>query len=471
MKSYLAEIDGQREFYSRIGINPDLSHNTDGVERGNLYENKLNIDNINKVLFQAIKYASRIRIRGEKLPANIILNDLNREIVYIFQSADLLSDIEKVYFGAASKGNDDFSTMAKHVAIDYSTSDGLMELLKYVNSDNYVKYHIDKFNIIGLSQQYYKIMPNKDSFVKGKDAEIRKPNVLKDRVYPYDKDNNLEFEDIMDCLNPGLLQREQGAYYTPKAYVDEMHKLLFQAISAIPKGMDYVIIDRCAGTGNLEEGLPSEILEHCVLSTIEFNEYVILNYKYGDKCLVVIPNIDALAYDIIPAEFNEQGIANDYIREKINDENCAVILMENPPFSESGSGGTQNTGKKENAWKHSFVINKMKEEYKGVVLNDLSNLFIWSGFKYYLNKPYDSYILYSPTKYWRNQNLVNKKFCGGFLCNRQEFHASQHSAVGCMFWSNVDDFETQSISLTPYSIIEDKVNRASDDITIKKSIS
>lgn len=469
MKSYLAEIDGQREFYSRIGINPDLSHNTDGVERGNLYENKLNIDNINKVLFQAIKYASRIRIRGEKLPANIILNDLNREIVYIFQSADLLSDIEKVYFGAASKGNDDFSTMAKHVAIDYSTSDGLMELLKYVNSDNYVKYHIDKFNIIGLSQQYYKIMPNKDSFVKGKDAEIRKPNVLKDRVYPYDKDNNLEFEDIMDCLNPGLLQREQGAYYTPKAYVDEMHKLLFQAISAIPKGMDYVIIDRCAGTGNLEEGLPSEILEHCVLSTIEFNEYVILNYKYGDKCLVVIPNIDALAYDIIPAEFNEQGIANDYIREKINDENCAVILMENPPFSESGSGGTQNTGKKENAWKHSFVINKMKEEYKGVVLNDLSNLFIWSGFKYYLNKPYDSYILYSPTKYWRNQNLVNKKFCGGFLCNRQEFHASQHSAVGCMFWSNVDDFETQSISLTPYSIIEDKVNRASDDITIKKA--
>ena len=69
MKAYLAEIDGQREFYNRIGINPDLSHNTDGVDRGNLYENKLNIDNINKVLFQAIKYASRIRIRGEKMPA------------------------------------------------------------------------------------------------------------------------------------------------------------------------------------------------------------------------------------------------------------------------------------------------------------------------------------------------------------------------------------------------------------------
>ncbi|MBQ3506532.1 MAG: hypothetical protein IJA89_07170 [Clostridia bacterium] len=469
MKAYLAEIDGQREFYSRIGINPDLSHNTDGVDRGNLYENKLNIDNINKVLFQAIKYASRIRIRGEKLPANIILNDLNREIVYIFQSADLLADIEKVYFGAASKGNDEFTTTAKHIEIDYSSSSGLMQLLQFVNSDNFVKYHIDKFNIIGLSQQYYKLNPDKDSFVKGENAEIRKPVVLQDRIYPYEKANNLEFEDIMDCLNPGLLQREQGAYYTPKAYVEEMHKLLYKAISEVPEGMDYIIIDRCAGTGNLEEGLPDEILKHCILSTIEFNEYVILNLKYGDKCLVVIPNTDALAYDIIPAEHNEQGIANDYIREKVNDNNCVVILMENPPYSEAGSGGTQSTGKKENAWKQSYVMQKMRNEYKGAVLNDLSNLFIWSGFKYYLKKPCDGYILYSPTKYWRNQGLVNKKFCGGFFCNRQEFHASQCSAIGCIYWSNIDDYETATLTLTPYDIVGDKVVRSYDDITIKKA--
>ncbi len=469
MKTYLTESDGQREFYSRIGIDPDLSHNTDGVDRGNLYENKLNIDNINKVLFQAIKYASRIRIRGEKLPANIILNDLNREVVYIFQSSELLSDIEKVYFGAASKGNDEFTTTAKHIEINYATSAGLMQLLEYVNSDNYVKYHIDQFNIVGLSQQYYKINPDKDSFVKGKNAEIRNPKVLKDRIYPYEKNDNLEFEDIMDRLNPGLLQREQGAYYTPKAYVDEMHKLLYQAISEVPKGMDYVIIDRCAGTGNLEEGLSDEILKHCILSTIEFNEYVILNLKYGDKCLVVIPNTDALAYDIIPAEHNEQWIANDYIREKVNDKNCVVILMENPPYSESGSGGAQNTGRKENAWKQSYVIEKMREEYKGVVLNDLSNLFIWSGFKYYLKKPSDSYILYAPTKYWRNQNLVNKEFQGGFLCNRQEFHASQCAAIGCIRWLNVDDYKTEQLTLTPFDIVGDKVSRTCDDITIKKA--
>lgn len=470
MKSYINEADGQREFYLRVGINPDLSHNTDGVDKGNLYENKLNIDNIYKVLYQAIKYASRIRIRGEKLPSNIVLNDLNKEVVYVFKSSDLLYDIEKVYFGAASKDNDKYNTTAKYKTIDYSDSEGLSKLLKVVNNEKFTKYHIDKYNIVGLSLQFYKVEQDKDKFIKGKNAEIRKPRILSDRVFPYTCENNLEFEDIMDLLNPGLLQREQGAFYTPVAYVEKMHEMLFKAIKEIPEGMDYVIIDRCAGTGNLEEGLPDDILKHCILSTIEFNEYVILNLKYGDKCLVVIPNTDALAYDIIPAESNEQGVSNDFIREKVNDDNCVIILMENPPFSESGSGATQKTGKKNNSWKKSFVMNKMKKDgCKGVVLNDLTNLFIWSGFKYYLNKPTDSYILYSPTKYWRTQNLVNKKFADGFLCNRKNFHAKQVSATGCIWWKNIDDNSTTSLTLTPYDIVNNTISIATNDITINKA--
>ncbi len=469
MKQYHDEYEGQRDFYGRVGINPDLSHNTDGVDRGNLYENKIDIKNIYEVLSQVIKYASRIRIRGEKLPANLILNDLNRETAYVFNSEDLLEDIERVYFGAASKNNETYKTEAKYITVDYSTSIGLQSLLAIVNSENFVRYHVDKNNILGLAQQFYKHSPDKDKLIKGEDAEIRRPVVLQDRIYPYERADNIEFEDIMDCLNPGLLQREQGAYYTPTAYVNEMHKMLFRAIEEIPEGMDYVIIDRCAGTGNLEEGLPDEILRHCILSTIEFNEYAILNYKYGDKCLVVIPNTDALAYDIIPAEKNGHVIANDFIRERVNDPNCAVILMENPPYSESGSGGIQGTGKKENIWKQSYVIREMKKEHKGVALNDLSNLFIWSGFKFYLKKPTDSYILYAPTKYWRNQGLANKKFVSGFLCNRKEFHANQASAIGCIWWKNIEDKETEQITLTPYDIENQVARRATDDITIKKA--
>lgn len=469
MRSYYSEIEGQRDFYSRVGIDPELAHNTDGVDRGNLFENKLNIDNIYKVLFQAVKYASRIRERGEKLPANIILNDLNKEIVYIFQSENFLIDIEKIYFGGASKENEGYSTNAPHVTIDYSHSIGLQELLTYVNSDNFTRYHLDRNNILGLSRQFYKHEQNKDAFIKGPNAEIRKPSVLADRIYPYEIKDNLEFEDIMDCLNPGLLQREQGAYYTPPAYVNQMHKMLFNAIKEVPSGMDYVIIDRCAGTGNLEEGLPEEILSHCVLSTIEFNEYVILRYKYGDLCRVVIPNTDALAYDIIPAEHNDQGVSNDYVRESVTDNNCVVIIMENPPYSEAGSGAAQNTGRKENTWKQSYVFKQMRNEFKGAVLNELSNLFIWSGFNYYLTKPTDSFILFSPTKYWRNQKLVSKQFMDGFLCNRTEFHASQVSAIGCIWWKNIEDSSTESLLLAPYDVLGNDVKRATEDITIRKA--
>ena len=59
--------------------------------------------------------------------------------VKILNSTDKTVDIEKVYFGAASKGNDEFTTTAKHIEIDYSSSSGLMQLLQYVNSDNFVK--------------------------------------------------------------------------------------------------------------------------------------------------------------------------------------------------------------------------------------------------------------------------------------------------------------------------------------------
>lgn len=145
--------------------------------------------------------------------------------------------------------------------------------------------------------------------------------------------------------------------------------------------------------------------------------------------------------------------------------------MENPPYSESGSGGTQNTGKKDNLWKQSFVMSEMKKDpsLKGAVYNDISNLFIWSGFRYYLTKPLDSYIAYSPTKGWRNQNLINKKFKDGFLCDRRQFHTSMKTAVACIWWKNIDDYSTEEIDLTPYNIINDTLEEVDTTIKLQKA--
>ncbi|MDR2426364.1 MAG: hypothetical protein LBD46_04195 [Endomicrobium sp.] len=472
------EIELQKKFYEMLGATPDLSHNTDGVFRGCLFENKKTIDNINETLWQAIKYLARRRERGEKMPATIILNDLIRKTAYIYKTQDVYEEMHGDYFGAASKNNKNMPLIYNTIPykkICYSNIDERAELINIVKTESFIPYRVDARNIFGLSQEFYRqFKQDKDAFLKGKNAEIRKPFILKDRILPYGKEDNFEFEKIMDCLNPALLQREQGAYYTPPAYVKQMQKMLLQAISEVPKDKDYVIIDRCAGVGNLVESLSDEVLEHCILSTIEYNEYVILKYKFQGKSAVVIPDTDALEYDIIPAEreFLTNRVLNDYVREKVLDDNCVKIIVENPPYSESGSGGTQKTGRKENKWKKSFICKEMKKEVKGVATNELGNLFIWSGFKYYLKNTTDSFIVYSPTKYWRNQELVNKKFRDGFLCNRKEFHAPQNSATGVIWWQNIDERREELPPMTPYDIQNDEpviCIDAGGDITLRKA--
>ena len=113
-KQYTVERVGQMEFFDnyRVPYNDDASvlvDNTDGVYHGNILEFKLNINNTGKVLFQAIKYLSKMRIKGESVPARILLIDLNATKVYVYNSIDYIDDIQKVYIGAASKDNDAFA--------------------------------------------------------------------------------------------------------------------------------------------------------------------------------------------------------------------------------------------------------------------------------------------------------------------------------------------------------------------------
>ena len=88
-KQYTVERVGQMDFFDnyRVPYNDDASvlvDNTDGVYHGNILEFKLNINNTGKVLFQAIKYLSKMRIKGESVPARILLIDLNATKVYVY---------------------------------------------------------------------------------------------------------------------------------------------------------------------------------------------------------------------------------------------------------------------------------------------------------------------------------------------------------------------------------------------------
>ena len=80
--------------------------------------------------------------------------------------------------------------------------------------------------------------------------------------------------------------------YTHPLYSKKALELVRVAINRVPEGNDYIILDRCAGTGNLEEFLTDEELSHCILSTYEYYEYKVLQERLGDKVRFIIPPIE-----------------------------------------------------------------------------------------------------------------------------------------------------------------------------------
>ena len=277
---FLSEREGQIKFFADLKISADveLTHNTDGVYRGTLFEFKLTISDINKVLFQAIKYLSHRRIKGENVPAQILLVALNEEIAYLFNSEDFLTDIEKIYAGSASKNNTDFNTKIKPEKVNYSVLKGLNRLTEILDIENYTKVHIDVFDVVGWATRFYQENPTASKIKLFK--ELRAPKHFASFIYPWTGDEK-DFKYIMDLLNDKQHKKELGAFYTPPAYCLKATELVRKAIRAIPKGHDYIILDRCAGTGSLEEFLTDKQVDDITIG--ELNRYIDKSLK--DKYL------------------------------------------------------------------------------------------------------------------------------------------------------------------------------------------
>lgn len=474
-RNYEIEREGQIDFFNAFNIdyknNEVLIDNTDGIWNGNLLEFKLNIDDFNKVLFQAIKYLSKMRIKGESIPANILLVSLNTTTVYLYHSQDYFDDIHKIYIGPAAKNNEGFISDDYLEKLDYYDSSDTLRLQQLLKSNNYLKIKIDENCIVGWAERYYRENPtaSKGDFI-GDDSgkvkivgEIRQPNRFKQFILPYTEKTNEKFKYLMDRLNDRLKKKELGAFYTPIPYCQQAATLLRKAISKVPKGNDYVIIDRCAGTGNLESVLTDEELSHCILSTYEYYEYKVLCERLIDKVRFIVPPAEHLVEYSNGFVSNADALSKDFIENKdiqkyIQNPSCTIILYENPPYAETTSVEHQKSGlgKANSSWKSSYVVTEMKKEVSGTVSNDMGNAFIWSAFKYYLRQPTDSYIVFSPVKYWKVHHLVNKKFIDGFAFNRKHFHTKIDACIMCALWTNVEE-TNEEIIIRGFDIQDNKL--------------
>ncbi|MBI5573654.1 MAG: hypothetical protein HY919_03770 [Elusimicrobia bacterium] len=160
------------------------------------------------------------------------------------------------------------------------------------------------------------------------------------------------------------------------------------------------------------------------------------------------------------------------------DKKTNIILLENPPYRDSSAANTDNTTNRSS--KGSFVFEEMKKDLKNLAnsnvstARDISNQFIWSGWKHYLTKPDDYFVLFSPIKYWKSLGLGEKMFIDGFLFNREYFHAGP-SAISCILWQNINDsrekltFKTFDIDTKRTPEQEDDEIVGLQDIEIKKA--
>lgn len=510
-RNFETEKQGQIEFFKNFKIpyiddDSILVNNTDGVYHGNILEFKLNITNTGKVLFQAIKYLSKLRIKGESVPARILLVDLNDTKVYEYHSKDYIDDIQTIYIGSASKGNNAFSKNVSPSAIyDYSNAveaDKVKKLLlnKVKNdTDWYIPIDIDENCIIGWAERYYREIPKatKGDFLGDGtgliniNGEIRDPRHFKGLINSYKQPTNEKFKYLMDCLNDKLNKKDLGAYYTPKLYCQKAAELVEEAVNKVPAGHDYVIIDRCAGTGNLEEALKGkfdkngdELISHCVVSTYEYYEYKVLSERIGDEVRHIIPPTEVnVVYEngkISNADaMSKDYLYNELVMQYVNDDNCTIILFENPPYDDTSSirahydekGNKHLTKNKE-----SYVYNQMKAvKHKFKISNistvrDFANRFIWSAFEYYLRQDTDSYIVFSPVKYFKTIGLIEDshyRFEKGFLFNRKHFHASS-SAISCVLWSYGKDTVFKGFKLQTYDISKENQLVQLDDMLVNE---
>lgn len=484
LKKYSVELEGQIEFYEQYLkiVNPELTfddifrNNTDGILNGNLLEFKLNITDLNACLLQTIKYLSAMRVKGEPIPANILLVSLNTGTVYVYHSKDYLAHIEKIYVGGASKKNvgffaSDYISKLKYVE-DENDEYSLIQLLK---ENFYTKINIDENCIVGWAEKYYRENPQarKSDFIGDNTGkvkiigEIREPIKFRDYIFPYKGKDNVRFQYLMDKLNDTLQKKNLGAFYTPEPYVKKSLELVREAIKRVPEGNDYIILDRCAGTGNLEKTMTEEELSHCIVSTIEYYEYKVLLELLGSKVRYIVPPIekeDTFNMGLVRGAdaLSEEYVKNPVIKSYIDDPNCTIILFENPPYAESNGTTKINSG-----WKNSYVVKEMKKEIKGSGTNDLGNAFIWSGFKYYLRQETDCYIVYSPIKYWKIHHLINKKIIGSYAFNRKHFHTKIDACIVVVAWQNISE-NIEKFNTVGFDIVGGELVEMPEKLTIKK---
>ena len=460
---YPVELDAMRAFYNEAGYpegRVDYSCNTDGRpivnfgthQLGSLIEFKVVAKNNSDVFNQMKRYIRAYNARGLSLPKYgvYIVTESQKYTVFdleyetycedavICSNLDLVVDLERRCSNADS----------------------------WINNTETQKGWIDENSIVAYNDIYFssrgKSRKKKDDFI----AELANPTILNIKPYEWQPDGDMERK-LLDCLGSAELKKRLGAFFTPEYAARQSTNYVRNIIRNLSEDEDYVIVDRCCGSGNLEMEFTEEELSHCILSTMVFAEKTTLKGLYEGKVKAILPLDETTdsegcmpSGDALSEEFND-GLSTvlEICRRDAESrgKKLVVIGLENPPYAEPQAEATRR-GKTQKGSANNWITEQMKqdESVSGVLSNDLANKFIWSGFKWF----FDYYVVYSPIKYWKSQHLIDKKFLEGSIANRADFHATE-GGISIISWKN-ENANNESITL------QARVGDEIKDVVVKK---
>ena len=461
---YPVELDAMRAFYNEIGYpegRVDYSCNTDGRpivnfgthQLGSLIEFKVVAKSNSDVFNQMKRYIRAYNTRGLSLPKYgvYIVTESQKYTVFnleyetycedavICSNLDLVVDLERRASNADS----------------------------WINNTETQKGWIDENSIVAYNDIYFssrgKSRKKKDDFI----AELANPTILNIKPYEWQPDGDMERK-LLDCLGSEELKKRLGAFFTPEYAARQSTNYVRNIIRNLSEDEDYVIVDRCCGGGALEQFFTDEELSHCILSTMVFAEKTTLKGLYEGKVKAILPLDETTdsegcmpSGDALSEEFND-GLSTvlEICRRETESrgKKLVVIGLENPPYKTAGSEAIRGKGREIKSSSDNFITEKMKEsgKLKNRALVDFANKFIWSGFEYF----FDYYVVYAPIKYWKNQNVVDKKFLEGSIANRADFHATE-GGISIISWKNED-------TVNEHIILQARVGNEIKDVIINK---
>ncbi|UUD35549.1 hypothetical protein NPA07_01600 [Mycoplasmopsis caviae] len=448
-------------------------YQTDGIHNGVLFEFKKNLTNqtVYRAFGESLSYLRKFNNDGlKKIPRWICIATFDSKKYWLIDANNFKEFIyDQKYEDLYNIPSNSPHTFTLEPAGIWLDPDDLLEKVKpREGEEKYLKTRLNLHNFSKINDYFYK---NNDltndepsvfikELVKGIDIQeclLNSGYDKNDKDYEI-KINNLKIsleklnnsKKIIDWVEPvfitdmqeiiakkwdhvggELSRKKRGAFFTPPEYCKKMQHYLLNCINECKNNLvPYLIIDRCAGSGNLEKGLPDDVLKNVILNTYEFCEWVHLGYNFNSKVKCIRPPyISARLSDVyidenlmqsgdaLTKEFN-LWLDNEIKEWRNQNPNGKIIFYENPPFRDA----TANSHGKGESVKQNFVIEKALEEgFTRQQIRDISTQFIYSANS--LMKNGDEYCLISPIKYWK-WNYINFEFVEGFISNRKHYNAT-----------------------------------------------